>query len=440
MKKITKKKTRTKDKTSDPRQIKSIEIKLWNKVVGFLAETSEGLSFEYEEEFKNNHWEISPFELSLATTSIYTSPRIGPTFKGLPGIMADCLPDVFGQKVIDNYFFHHFGIPSNEITPIMSLAYISNRSIGALEFVPNMTINNLDQNDILSLSKLVDAAKKTLEGKSDDVIAEIMKVGASAGGIKAKAVIDYNPDTHQIRSGFNKTKIGFIPSIIKFDGVTEGDYAGYNGKSEYIYNLIAADCGIRVSRSFLIHGAAIENGELPAVHFVTERFDRDEEKNKPSHVSTYCGLSLSDYRIKNSSSYENFLRFTKGLCVNDMTQVEQALKRCVFNVVMKNEDDHTKNFSFLMDQQGIWTLSPAYDLTYVRVKNGHQMSIHNKNQNFNKDDLISLGKSADIKSHKTMQIIEEVELSAKRFLEFAEEIALPMDFAQGIKRNFQFLL
>lgn len=428
------------EKLSDPRQIKSIEIQLWNNVVGFLAETSDGLSFEYEEKFKKNLWEISPLELSLATTSIYTSPRIGPTFKGLPGIIADCLPDVFGQKVIENYFFQHFGIPPNEITPIMSLAYISNRSIGALEFTPDVAINNFDHDEVLSLSKLVDAAKKTLEGKADDVIVEIMKIGASAGGMKAKAVIDYNPDTHQIRSGFDKPKKAFIPSIIKFDGVAKGDYAGYNGKSEYIYNLIAADCGIRVPRCFLIAGAAVEKGEPPAVHFVTERFDRDEEKNKPFHVSTYCGLSLSDYRIKNSSSYENFLRFTKGLCVNDMTQVEQALKRCVFNVVMRNEDDHTKNFSFLMDQQGKWTLSPAYDLTYARVKNGHQMSIHNKNQNFNKDDLISLGKSVDIKPHKTLQIIEDVELSAKRFLDFAEEIALSMDFAQGIERNFQFLI
>ncbi len=428
-----------KDKNLNPKNINSVEIQIWNHVVGYMAVTSNGISFEYEEEFKNKQWELSPIEMPLATTTIYSSSRTGPTFKGLPGIFADCLPDFFGQKVIDNYFFQNFGIPSNEVTPLMSLAYISERSIGALEFFPGLGTGKTSNAEVLSLTNLVDAAKKTLEGKADHVIADIMQVGASAGGMKAKAVIDYNPETSEIRSGFNGLKKNFIPSIIKFDGVTEGDYAGYNGKSEYIYNLIAADCGIEVPRCFLICSPTVDT-DLPAAHFVTERFDRDEKKNKPFHVSTYCGLSLSDFRTKNSSSYENFLRFTKGLCSSDVTQVEQAFKRCAFNVIMRNEDDHTKNFSFMMNQQGVWTLAPAYDLTYVRVKNGHQMSINNKNKNFNKDDLLALGKGVDIKSHKILQMIEDVENSAGKFLQLSDEVDLPMDFAEGIAKNFHYLL
>lgn len=427
-------------KNKDFRLIESVKIILWGETVGYLAQTPNGISFEYDQAFKKQKLEISPLELPTATTTIYTSTKMGNTFKGLPGIFADSLPDTFGQKVIDNYFFNKHAITSKEVTPLMSLAYLSTRSIGALEYLPGFEDKEKTQSTELTLATLVDAAKKTINGKADIVIAEIMRVAASPGGIKAKAMIDYNPQTSQMRSGFNEAKKDYIPCMIKFDGVTDGEEAGFYGKLEYVYNLVAQDSGITVPRSFLIEGPS--DDEFPAYHFVVERFDRDEEKNKAFHVATYCGLTTSDFRVKNSSSYEGYLRVVKGLCAGDVTQVEQALKRCIFNLVMRNEDDHTKNFSFLMDRQGLWTLSPAYDLNYVRIPNGsgHQMSINNKNKNFTKEDLIGLGKGIDIKANKTLQIIEEVESSARKFLKFADEVNLDVDFSEGVERNFNWYL
>lgn len=424
----------------NPKLINSLEIRLWGQVVGYLAKTQRGISFEYEDEFKKSLLEISPLEMPLSTTSIYTSSQTGTTFKGLPGIFADCLPDTFGQKIIDNYFLLNYGIPFQEITPLMSLAYLHNRSIGSLEYLPQFE-NEKSKDEILSLSLLVDAAKKTIQGKADNVTSKIMRVGASAGGIRAKAIIDYNPDTFEIRSGFNEAKAGFIPCLIKFDGVTDGEVTGYDRKLEYIYNLVAADCGIEVPRSFLIEDLYSDSfHELPATHFITERFDRDERKNKPFHIASYCGLTVSDFRIKNSSSYENFLRTIKGICSTNVAEVEKGLKQCIFNLIMRNEDDHTKNFSFIMDQDGVWKLAPAYDLNYVRLPSGHQMSINKKNKGFSKEDIINLGRIVDIKPHKTLQIIKEVETSAKNFLQYADEVSLAEDFSAGVMRNFNWYL
>lgn len=426
-----------KEKRLSPQEITSLEIKLWGKTVGYLAISEGKIIFEYDEAFKNTKLELSPSELPLSTTAIYSSEKTGATFKGLPGIFADSLPDIYGLNIINNYFFKHFGIPINQITPLMSLAYIANRSMGALEYYPYIQDKVLIKDEILSLNRLVDAAKENLSGKASDVVSELIRVGTSAGGLKAKATIDYNPTTDEIRSGFAQVKEGFIPCLIKFDGVMDGEFAGYNGKNEYIYNLIAADCGIKVPFCYLIEGPS--DDDLPAAHFITSRFDRDEEKNKPYHVSTFCGLTLFDFRLFNSSSYESLLRWTKGLCSGDVTHVEEIFRRCVFNVVLKNEDDHTKNFSFLMDQNGQWSVSPAYDLNYVPTKHGHQLSINEKNKNILIEDLFALAASIDIKRAKAIRIIEEVENSARKYLTFAKEVSLPMDYAKGVFRYFNFL-
>jgi serine/threonine-protein kinase HipA len=256
--------------------------------------------------------------------------------------------------------------------------------------------------------------------------------------MKAKVSVDFNPDTFEIRSGFSSAKAGFIPCLIKFDGVLDGEMAGYYGKLEYVYNLVAADCGIEVPRSFLIESKSLD--QSPAYHFVVERFDRDENKAKAVHVASYCGLGLSDFRRKNSSSYENLLRTIKGLCAADVREVEKGLRRCIFNLIMRNEDDHPKNFSFLMDQKGSWMLAPAYDLNYVKVSGGHQMSLNQKNENFLLKDILFLARSVDIKETKARHIIEEVTTSAKKFLNFADEVALDEDFATGVMGNFNWYL
>jgi serine/threonine-protein kinase HipA len=414
----------------------SLEIRLWGQTVGYLAEDSGRISFEYEKNFIKSGLEISPIELPLSTTSIYSSDRRGATFKNLPGVFADCLPDIYGQTSINNYFFKQYAIPFKDVTPLMSLAYLSNRAMGALEFFPNFDQMKL-KDQKFSLNQLLVSAKKIISGKAENVIAEMIRVGSSAGGQKAKAIVDYNPKTLEIRSGLNEVSDDFIPVIIKFDGVMDGEPAGYNGKNEYVYNLVAADCGIKVPQSYLLESATDE--DFNACHFITTRFDRDELKNRSYHMATYCGLNLVDFRIFNSSNYEGLMRFTRGICKGDSSATEEMFKRCVFNVVMRNEDDHTKNFSYLMDKKGNWEISPAYDLNYCRVSSGHQMSINGKNRNIQREDLISLANFVDIKKAKANAIIETVQSSARKYLSYAEEVSLPMDFARGVYRNFNFL-
>jgi serine/threonine-protein kinase HipA len=421
------------------KSLKSLKICLWDKTVGFLADTPNGIVFEFDEEFKKMNLNISPFELDLKSTTIYSSPNNSPTFRNLPGIFADSLPDIYGHKVIENFFLSQYGVAPNDVTALMRLAYLHKRAMGALEYIPNARPEKLDDG-ILSLATLVDAARKTIAGKGDSVVAEILRVGASAGGLKAKALIDYNPKTKEIRSGFNEHKNGFRPCLIKFDGVMDGEDPGYNGKLEYIYNQVAKKAGMDVPECYLLESIESDyKGELRATHFITERFDRDTRNNKPYHVATLCGLTLSDFRAKNSSNYESLFRTIKYLCPRDVRETEKAMKMCIFNIVLRNEDDHTKNFSFLMNQKGNWKMSPAYDLNYVRVKTGHQMSLGGKNQNITINDLIEVGKRFDIKEAKVRKMIGEVIEAANSFMNLAKEIDLPIDFAEGVKRNFNLI-
>jgi len=265
--------------------------------------------------------------MPTSSTTTFTSHHNGQTFQGLPGIFADCLPDTFGEKIIERFFLQKHALPARDVHALMKLAYLHDRSIGALEFYPA-----LEQKD-------------------------------------------------------------YLPCLIKFDGVMDGEEAYHYGKLEYVYHKMARDAGLKVTNSYLI-----DTGN--AAHFVTERFDRDHDKNRPYHTATLCGLTNSDFRQKNSCSYEVFLRITRGLNPIDFRDVEEAFRRAVFNVIFKNEDYHTKNISFLMNQKGSWCLAPAYDLNYVRVKNGHQMSLNGKNQKIIIDDLFMLASKNDIKKIK----------------------------------------
>jgi len=415
-------------------KIDSLKIVLWGNTVGYLAEKDGGIAFEYEEEFKKLNYEISELEIPLGTTIEYISKEKNSTFKGLPGVFADSLPDVYGNKVINNFFLKNKGIPAKDVTVLMRLAYIHTRSIGALEYIPNAKEEEPTES-VFNIVDLVDAAKKTLSGKGIEVAQEVMRVGSSAGGLRAKAVVDYNPKSREIRAGFKKEKKGFIPCIIKFDGAIDGEEAGYYGRVEYIYNLIAKECNIEVPNCFLLESPS--DDDLNAYHFITERFDRNEKKEKTYHQVTLCGLTLSDFRQKNSFSYESYLRTISGLSDLGMQDVEQGFRRCVFNIVMRNEDDHTKNFSFIMDQKGKWKVSPAYDLNYVRVDKGHQMSINNKNQDINREDLVALGEFIGLKKKKIEKVIEDVLQASLLFKEKAEEIGLPSDFAEGIIKNIR---
>ncbi len=338
-----------------------VRVKLWGEVVGYLAELENGsIAFEYDSKFKAEKLEIAPFEMPLATTTVYQSKERSSTFQGLPGAIADCLPDSYGKSIIASFYKKYYGWESHTLNVLDYLCYLSDRSIGALEFEPSTPAMTDGEADV-ELEILLESARKTLEGKADEVTSDIIRMSASAGGRQAKAVIDYNPSTQEIRTGFADAKTGFIPCIIKLDGLRDGEEPNFYGRLEYIYAKMAQDCGIEVPKVFLLES---DHDHGPAAHFLVERFDRNSSKEKIVHYASLCGLSLHDFREKHSCSYETFFSIVQHL-TSDASQVEQALQRAIFNIIFRNQDDHTKNFGFVMNRKGEWRLSLAFDLNYV---------------------------------------------------------------------------
>lgn len=413
---------------------KALEVRLWGKVVGHVGKVSNGvMQFEYAKEFLSSGLEISPFEMPLETTRTFKQPNPAITFRGLPGILADCLPDRFGMRVISEFYKKKYNLNTQEIDAIKMLLYVGNRSMGALEFTP--TENTDDDsflNKTLEISRLHEQAKKVLEGKADEVTAQIMRISGSAGGARAKALIDYNPKKGQIRSGFSKPKDGFVPCIIKFDGVKEGEEGNCYGRLELIYSIMARRCNISFPATHLLE-------ESERAHFIVERFDRNRKKEKIYHFASLCGLTGRDYFQKHSCTYEEFFQVVNYL-TKDTSQVIEALKIAVFNIIFRNQDDHTKNFAFLMDQKGVWSLAPAYDLTYAYDAlnaSTHQMKLNFKDDNFEMNDFLKVGKSFGIKEKQVRGIVEETLRVAEDFLTLSKENNLEENFARGVQRNFR---
>jgi len=410
-------------------------VKLWQKVVGYLLLLeNKRIAFEYDTEFKSSGLEISPFEMPLATTAIHQSQEGGATFLHLPGVIADCLPDQYGKSVIEGFYRKVAGWNPSTLNPLDYLVYLSDRSIGALEFEPAIPSTSSDH--ALDLAQLLKSAHQTLHGHTDNLTPDIFRISASAGGKQAKAIIDFNPNTKEIRTGFAEVLPGFVPCLMKLDGVRDGDVPNYYGRLEYIYAEMARACGIDFPRTYLLE---TESDEGPAAHFIVERFDRNLHKEKVCHVASLCGLLLRDHRIKQSCTYETFLAAVEHL-TNDHSQVEEAFRRAVFNIIFRNQDDHTKNFGFVMDQKGNWRLAPAFDLNYVfgiGSSMTHQMTLAGKDDEFSEDDLLNCGKKFGIKPSKVKAILSQTQSVAQRFLNYAEETFLDEAFARGIKERFR---
>lgn len=413
---------------------KSVEVRIWGKIVGYLAKLSNGkIQFEYESTFLSSGLEVSPVEMPLRTTRRFTQKNPAVTFRGLPGVIADCLPDRFGMRVIHEFYKKRYNLDPQEVDPIKLLLYVGDRSMGALEFTPTENVGDDDfLNQDLEVTRLHREAKKVLEGKADEMTAKIMRIGGSAGGARAKALIDFNPKKGLMRSGFSKAKSGFIPAIIKFDGVKEGEEENFYGRLEYIYSLMAKKCGINMPQAYLLE----ENGRA---HFIVERFDRNEKKEKIAHFASLCGLAGLDFYQKHSCSYEELFQYVSYL-TNDASQVVEAFKIMVFNIIFRNQDDHTKNFGFLMDQKGKWSFAPAYDLNYVFDAVGadtHQMKMNFKDDGFERHDFIITGKKFGLKERQVNKILDRTLACTEEFLKICEENSLDIDFARGVHRNFR---
>ena len=413
------------------------DIYLWQNHVATVAWDERRLSsrFEYTPEFAESGIELSPLMMPLMPHRVYQFPELShDTFIGLPGLLADALPDAFGKALLDKWFALSGRTFAN---PIERLCYQGKRSMGALEFVPAQD-NYLELSTGLEIKTLIETAREVLDEKkkldvnlnvdTKEAVANIIRVGTSAGGQRAKAVIAYNETTGDIRSGQIEAPDGFSHWLIKLDGVTNnelGDPKHY-GRIEYVYYLMARDAGIGMSECRLIE----ENGRA---HFMTKRFDR-VNGNEKLHMQTLCGMAHYDYKMIHAYSYEQVFQVMRRLRLS-YSDAEQMFRRMVFNVVARNQDDHTKNISFLMDRKGKWSLSPAYDMSWAYNPTGmwtsnHQMSINNKFDEITKEDLLAVARNVNIKHAD--QIIGQVVESVSHWPGLAKEYGIPDDISKAI--------
>jgi serine/threonine-protein kinase HipA len=407
-------------------------VKIWNHNVGVIlwdALRNYGV-FEFDKNFYKLGLDISPIMMPIASTKqvgkVFSFPNINPeTFKGLPGLLSDSLPDKFGNQMIDAWLAQQ-GKSNQDFTPVDRLCYIGKRGMGALEFEP---IHNLyeEKSNTIVIDELVKFAKEVLDERADfktntdseKGFSDILQVGSSAGGARAKAVIAYNKTTHEVRSGQIDGLDGFDYWLIKFDGVTNhqlGDPKGY-GNIEYAYYLMARDAGITISESKLM----TENGRS---HFMTKRFDR--QKNQKVHMQTLCGMAHFDYNQPRAYSYEQAFQSMRQMKLS-YSDAEELYRRMVFNVLSRNQDDHTKNISFLMFPDGKWQLSPAYDITFAYNPDNfwlkaHQMSVNGKRENIKLEDLLAVAKNVNIK--KPLDIIQKCNYAISNWKKYAQQAGI----------------
>lgn len=415
-----------------------IEVKLWGKTVGAIEWDSHEriANFNYDDEFIISGLEVSPFMAPLGDR-IYRGRR-EEAFDGLPEFIADSLPDKFGNAIITAYFDKK-GITAPNMTPLDRLAYIGERAMGALTYHPMIDHKEKKELDAINLSELVSAARRAISGnlnqndkQSEEALNKMLSVGISAGGARAKAVINYNPETGEMKSGQFPANEGYEPWLIKFDGVGKDNALGTSekyGRIEYAYHLMASDAGINMSQCKLLE----ENGRA---HFMTKRFDRNGKD--PLHMQSFCAMKGLDFNMNNLHSYEQYFHTVQTL-TEDATQVEQAIKRCFFNVTARNQDDHTKNLSFLMDKKGEWSIAPAFDVTHAFNPNdgwtsAHQMSVNGKFRDISVNDLIA--SASDFLSHsEAIEILETVLSTVEKWGVYAGEAGLSELNASLIQEN-----
>lgn len=416
------------------------KVRMFGKDVGTFIwnERRNVAEFEYADSFAGCALEPSPIMMPVRSGRVYSFANLNPdTFNGLPGMLADSLPDTYGRALFDKWLNMTGRKTGN---PVESLCYLGRRCMGALEFEPGLAPES-DEEARFEIDSLVQVAGEALAKKEKfgtrfsknkkAAIAEILRLGTSAGGQRAKAIIAYNKDGGEVRSGQVDTPDGFDYYLIKLDGVSGS--AGFRetdnfGRLEYSFSEIVKECGIEMSDCSLLE----ENGRA---HFLTKRFDR--ENGQKLHMQTLCGIAHFDYRLHLAYSYEQVFNVMRSLRL-PYSQAEEMFRRIVFNVVMRNQDDHTKNISFLMDHRGKWRLSPAYDVGYAYNPEGlwtrtHQMSINGKFDNLCREDLLACAKTNNIK-HPT-EIIDRVCECAAHWSNVAKNCGVPPKMIKAIEKN-----
>lgn len=422
-------------------------VKLWGETVGavsWLPDRSYGV-FEYDRDFLNKGLDVSPVHMGLDDArngdGIFSFPSLNKeTFLGLPGMLADALPDKFGNSIIDAWMARN-GRDSASFSPVERLCYTGKRAMGALEFLPAI-IDKYDASVSVVVSELVELAQNIMdernvldvqigetEHENSEAILDILRVGTSAGGARPKAVIAMNKDG-DVRSGQAEAPAGYDYWLLKFDGVTDlelGKPAGY-GRIEYAYYLMAKAAGINMTPCRLLE----ENGRA---HFMTRRFDR--VSGVKLHMQTLCGIAHYDFNMPGAYSYEQAFAVMRQLRLSKADATEQY-RRMLFNIMARDLDDHTKNISFLMGADGKWRLSPAYDVIYAHNPAGkwtsqHQMSVNGKRDHFTRAELVNTGESISIT--RPEQVINEVASAVNRWPEFATDAGIKKKVMLDISRQ-----
>ncbi|MCH8858355.1 MAG: type II toxin-antitoxin system HipA family toxin [Proteobacteria bacterium] len=423
------------------------EVKLWGKAIGAVSwDDKTGLAnFEYEPAFIDSGIEIAPIMMPLSKR-IYTFPALShSTFHGLPGLLADSLPDDFGNALIDAWLARE-GRDHGSFNPVERLCYTGSRGMGALEYAPaqgplGTKSTSIDIQALVELASEILTKRNQLRGSfapldRENSLTDILQVGTSAGGARAKAIIAWNPKTNEVRSGQVKAGTGFSYWLIKFDGVSGNkdkeleDPAGY-GRIEYAYYKMALAAGIEMKECRLLE----ENGRS---HFMTRRFDRSDSGRK-IHMQSLCAMEHFDFKKAGAHSYEQALRTIRALSM-PMDRIEEQFRRMAFNIVGRNQDDHVKNIAYLMDQSGTWSLSPAYDMTYSYNSRGdwtasHQMSLNGKRDNFTIDDFRACARNASMKRGRADEILRQAQDIVLKWDKFAREAGVPGNVASRIAKS-----
>ncbi len=402
-----------------------IDVYLWGERIGVVAlDPAYGFyAFRYTPEFQAKGVEPAPLYMptELDQTFLFTDLPVA-TYKRLPAMLSDALPDDFGNALIDRWMLDH-GVQREAITSLDRLAYMSTRAVGALTFRPPRG-TDIKQAAAIRMGELVEAARKALRGEFEGdsstqrALHHIIDVGTSAGGARPKAVIAWNRKTGEIRSGQMASPEGFEHWLLKFDGVGKDFELGASrdyGRIEYAYYLMARATGMSISESRLLE----ENGRA---HFMTRRFDRDGDAER-HHVQTLCALAHLDYKKKSTNSYSQLFDVMSQLGLT-YEEREEAFRRMTFNVMARNCDDHTKNVSFRMKRGEGWTLAPAYDITFAHNPRGewtsqHLMAVNGKFKDFSAADLLAVADHFGIGTAK--RVIEQVYEAVIRWPEFAAQ-------------------
>lgn len=432
------------------------EVRLWGVTIGAVqwdAQRQLGF-FEYAKPFLRSGIQLSPLHMPLGA-GVFSFPALNKaSYKGLPGMLADSLPDKFGNLLIDQWLVSQNREPGS-FNPVERLLYMGIRGMGALEYLPETPRTRISDQP-LEITELVDLANRALAQKDSlaakfghtasdagveaQALQQIISVGTSAGGARAKAVIAWNQATQEVRSGQLDCPEGFEHYLLKFDGVQGNrdkelnDPQGFT-RIEYAYSLMVKAAGIEMMPCCLLE----ENGRA---HFLTQRFDRIGGKDK-LHMQTLCGVAHFDFNMAGAYSYEQAFRVMRQMGLQDLhLALEQQFRRMVFNVMARNQDDHTKNIAFLMNKRGEWRLSPAYDVTYSYNPKGewtfsHQMSINAKRDAFTLDDLLACGATADVSERRARVIVAEVGEVLSAWPQYADEAGLESSWAAEIGANFR---